>query len=68
VIALRRRRVLDGPAQTVQPEGVEEIARPLVGVTRAEVAALTLQHEAMEPPPRIGIDLDEFPGRIPGAK
>ena len=26
MIALRRLRILDGPAQTVQPEGVEEIA------------------------------------------
>src|SRR6266487_1085531 len=52
----------------MQPEGVEETASPLLGVTRAEVATLTLHHEAMEPPPRIGVDLYEFLGRVPGAE
>src|ERR1044071_1154287 len=66
VLALRRLRVLDGPAQTVQSKGVEEIAIPLLTVTRAKVAALALDHQAMEAPPRIGVDLDEFPGRVPG--
>src|SRR6266496_3569190 len=52
----------------MQPEGLEEIASPLLGVTRAEVATLTLHHEAMESPPRIGVDLYEFLGRVPGAE
>src|SRR5712692_1574582 len=68
VAALRRLRVLDGPAQTVQPEGVEEIAGPLLYFTRVQIAALALRHEAAEPPARVGVDLDEFLGRVPGAE
>src|SRR2546427_10007028 len=42
VAALRRPRVLDGSPQTVQPEGVEENAVHLLGVTHAKSPPLAL--------------------------
>ena len=68
VTALRHRRVLDGPAQAVQPVGVEEIAGPLLCFTRSEVPALTLHQELLEPSPYTGVDLIEFLGRVTGAE
>src|SRR3954468_21998307 len=68
VAALCSLRVLDGPAQTVEPVLVEEVARPTLGFACAEVAPLALHQEAMESLPHVGVDLVELGGGVPGAE
>jgi len=47
---------------------VEEITRPAVGLTRAELTAVTLDKQAHESPGHVVIDVPKLDDSIPGAK
>src|SRR5262249_12169901 len=67
--ALRSLRVLDGPAQAVEPVAFdEEIVRPSSSLARALVATLPLHEEALEPPSHVAVDLLELVRRVAGAE
>jgi hypothetical protein len=55
-------RVPDGPPQAVESDGFEEIASPPGRFASTKVTAFAPNHEALEPPDHVLIDLDELVG------
>src|SRR5690606_22677602 len=68
IAALRSLRVLHGSAQAYEPERVERVARPTLGLARAQVSPLALQSKPTKTPPHVGVDLVELRGSVPGAE
>jgi hypothetical protein len=52
----------------VQAEFLEPAWSPSLGLAGAQVAALALDQQALEPPRDVAVDLDELVGGIAGAK
>src|SRR5262249_43351672 len=65
-MALRGPGVANGSHQLEQSLLMQPCARPEIGLSRAKVAALALDEQALEPPFDVAVDLSELLGGVPG--
>jgi len=66
--ALRSFRVCDGSREFGQSEGVEVASVPSSSLASLQVPALAHDPHALEPPPDVPVDLDEFVRGVAGAE
>src|ERR1700730_7989232 len=66
--SLRGSGIADGAHELVEPEPMEPLACPAVGLSGAQVTTHALDHQAPEPPRGVAVDLVELAGSVPGTE
>jgi len=62
---LRDPRIADGAHQLVKAQVLKPPSRPRIGLPGAQVAAVTLDEQAPQPPDDVAVDGDELLGGEP---